>query len=74
MATREHRLSEFNEGPPPPGRSLQVLCEDHNGTYVLPYPCQWRADAWHNAVSSEAIEAKVLGWREVPPSRNRAVK
>src|SRR3977135_1872083 len=35
MATREHRLSEFDQGPPPLGRPLQLLAEDHNGTYLL---------------------------------------
>ncbi len=44
MATRQHRLNEFNEGPPPPDRPLHVLCEDHNGTYVLPYLCQWHGE------------------------------
>lgn len=70
MATRQHRLNEFNNGPPPPNRPLQLLCEDHNGTYVLPYPSQWCDGAWHNCACSKAIEAKVVGWR-VPPSRKR---
>mgnify|MGYP003474007546 CR=1 FL=1 len=66
MATRQHRLSEFNGGPPPPDLPLQLLCEDHNGTYVLPYPCEWRGEAWRNCTNNEAIEAAVVGWREVP--------
>jgi hypothetical protein len=37
MATRDHRLAEFNQGPPPLGQQLQLLCEDHNGTYLLPF-------------------------------------
>ncbi|MDI1346789.1 MAG: hypothetical protein PSV22_22235 [Pseudolabrys sp.] len=73
MATRQHRLSEFNDGPPPPDLPLQLLCEDHNGTYVLPYPCQWHDAAWHNCASNEAIEAAVVGWRETPPARTRSV-
>jgi hypothetical protein len=40
MATRDHRLAEFNKGPPPPNNLLQVLTEDHSGTYVLPFPCE----------------------------------
>jgi hypothetical protein len=67
MATREHRLSEFNGGPPPSDRPLQVLCEDHNGTYVLPYPCLWNDAAWRNCDSAQPIEATVVGWREAPP-------
>lgn len=71
MATRQHRLNEFNDGPPPPNHPLQLLCEDHNGTYVLPYLCQWRDARWRNCASSEAIEATVVGWRETSPSRPR---
>ncbi len=71
MATRQHRLNEFNGGAPPPDRPLQLLCEDHNGTYVLPYPCQWHDGAWRHCDSSEAILATVVGWRETPPSRIR---
>ncbi len=62
MTTRQQRLSEFNAGPPP-DHTVELLCEDHNGTYVLPYPCQWRDGAWHNSVSRKTIEAKVVGWR-----------
>jgi hypothetical protein len=71
MATRQHRLSEFNAGPPPPDLPLQLLCEDHNGTYVLPYPCRWRDEAWHNCDNDEHIEAAVVGWRETPLPRTR---
>lgn len=71
MATRQHRLSEFNGGPPPPDVALQLLCEDHNGTYVLPYLCRWQGEAWRNGASQEVIEAAVVGWREAPPPRPR---
>jgi hypothetical protein len=70
MATRHHRLNEFNGGPPP-DYPVQVLCEDHNGTYLLPYPCQWRDGVWRNSANSEAIEANVVGWRDMPPARSR---
>lgn len=74
MATRQHRLSEFNGGPPPPDVALQLLCEDHNGTYVLPYPCRWQGDIWRNCASNETIEAAVVGWRETPaPPRTRTI-
>ena len=63
MTTREHQVSEFNQGPPPPDQSLQVLAEDHSGTYVLPFPCEWRNGAWHNPKSSKPLEAKIIGWR-----------
>jgi hypothetical protein len=63
MATRDRRLAEFNSGPPPPGQQLQVLCEDHNGTYLLPFRCEWREGAWYAAEKTNPIEATVVGWR-----------
>jgi len=63
MATRQHRLNEFDQGAPPPDRQLELLCEDNRGTYVLPYPCRWGGGAWLNADTGSAIEADVLGWR-----------
>jgi hypothetical protein len=71
MATRQHRLSEFNAGAPPPERPLQLLCEDHNGTYVLPYLCQWHDAVWHNCANLQPIEVAVVGWREAPAPRTR---
>jgi hypothetical protein len=62
MATREQRLSEFNTGQPP-DHAVELLCEDHNGTYVLPYLCEWKEGAWRNCTSSKPIEAEVIGWR-----------
>lgn len=63
MATREHRLSEFSSESPPKDTPLEVLCEDHAGTYVLPYSCIWSGTTWRNAATATAIEARVLGWR-----------
>jgi hypothetical protein len=63
MATRDHRLAEFNSGPPPPSQPLQLLCEDHNGTYLLPFRCEWREGAWYAVEKTNPIEAKVVGWR-----------
>ena len=71
MATREARLGEFNAGPPPADHPLQILCEDHNGTYLLPYNCRWRDDAWRSCASSTVIEANVVGWRAPAPARTR---
>jgi len=72
MATRQHRLNEFNVTPPPADHPLQVLCEDHNGTYLLPYPCEFSGGVWRNCASHAAIEADVVGWRETPPSPKRS--
>ena len=41
MATREKRLAQFDgNGEPPPHELVEVLCEDHSGTYQLPFRCQ----------------------------------
>jgi hypothetical protein len=66
MVTRDHRLGEFEQGPPPQDRPLEVLCEDHNGTYVLPFACRWSGGTWLNRL--RAIEANVVGWRELQSS------
>lgn len=63
MATREHRIAEFTTDAPTIGRSYVLLCEDHAGTYALPYPCFWSGAEWLNADTSAAIEVRVVGWR-----------
>jgi hypothetical protein len=64
MATRDRRLAEFNgEGEPPPDQPVQVLCEDHSGTYQLPFPCRFIDGAWRNHESGGTVEATVVGWR-----------
>lgn len=64
MVTRERRLAEFNgQGDPPEGQPVQVLCEDHSGTYQLPFPCRFIDGAWQNADSGVAVDAAVVGWR-----------
>jgi hypothetical protein len=64
MATRERRLAEFDgEGEPPPGLPVQVLCEDHSGTYQLPFACRYIDGRWRNGDSGQAVEATVIGWR-----------
>ena len=69
MATRETRLADFFQTPPPTHKSLQVLAEDHCGTYVLPFFCIWRDGAWHNPNSRKALEAHIVGWRKAPRVR-----
>jgi hypothetical protein len=73
MATRERRLAEFNgNGEPPPDQPVQVLCEDHSGTYQLPFACRWVDGAWLNNESGGTVEATVVGWR-LPASNRRGV-
>lgn len=64
MATRERRLAEFNgQGDPEPDEVVDVLCEDHSGTYQLPFPCRFDDGQWVNAESGSVVEARVVGWR-----------
>lgn len=64
MATRQHRLAEFDgEGEPPIGAPVELLCEDHVGTYAIPFPCEWSNGGWRGIKSGERIEATVVGWR-----------
>ncbi len=65
MATRAHRISEFIQTAPPSDLAVTVLCEDHNGTYVVPFACQWVDGNWVNAGSGQPIESRVVGWRAV---------
>ena len=64
LVTRQERIDDFiHEGSPPNNQPLQILCEDHVGTYVIPFPCRWRDGLWENAKTSRRIEATVVGWR-----------
>jgi hypothetical protein len=65
MAGRQERIDAFiHEGSPPIGEPLEILCEDHVGTYVIPFLCQWTEGAWQNVKTRRRIEAVVIGWRE----------
>ena len=64
LATREHRVAEFRQDPPPLGLPLQLLCEDKSGTYLLPFRCEWRNGAWYASEKTKPLEATVVGWRE----------
>jgi hypothetical protein len=64
MATRQQRLDAFaHDGDPPVDQPLELLCEDHVGTYVVPFLCRWTNTNWHNIETGERIEATVIGWR-----------
>lgn len=66
MATRQQRLNDFKQdGDPPAGEPIELLCEDHCGTYVVPFPCHWVKNTWHSMKSDNAIEATVIGWRRM---------
>jgi hypothetical protein len=70
MATRQERLDDFDhEGSPPKDQPLEILCEYHVGTYVIPFRCQWSDGKWQNAKTRRHIEAAVIGWRG--PNKNQ---
>jgi hypothetical protein len=70
MATRQERIDAFDhEGSPPQDQPLEILCEDHVGTYVVPFLCHWSDGTWQNPKSRQPIEATVIGWRK--PKRNQ---
>jgi hypothetical protein len=73
MVTRTARLKDFRtDGYPSSGLQVQVLAEDHVGTYVLPFPCQHISGKWWNGITGEAVQANILGWRELQTrSRDR---
>jgi hypothetical protein len=64
MATREKRLAQFDgSGEPAPDQPVEVLCEDHSGTYQLPFACRMVEGEWRNHESGITVEATVIGWR-----------
>jgi hypothetical protein len=63
-AARNQRLADFpGEGTPPADLTCELLCEDHVGTYTLPYLCHWSGGTWRSAKTGEAVKAGVVGWR-----------
>jgi hypothetical protein len=70
MATRQERIDAFShDGAPPTDQPLELLCEDHVGTYVIPFLCRWHNGAWQSLDTNKFIEATVVGWRV--PSQNQ---
>jgi hypothetical protein len=60
MATRRQRLDAFvHEGDPPADQPLELLCEDHVGTYVIPFPCRWTGDYWQSMGTAERVQVTV---------------
>jgi hypothetical protein len=64
LASLNERLAEFiADRLPPDDLSVELLCVDHNGTYILPFPCRHVAGDWQNVRTGQKIEAEVAGWR-----------
>ena len=67
MVQRADRLADFiTDADPAPETMVQVLCQDHVGTYTLPYPCLMSEGVWINAATRCPIEMAVVGWRTSP--------
>nr|WP_247654106.1 hypothetical protein [Microvirga sp. HBU67558] len=65
MVTRTARLKDFTtDGYPGCGLPVQVLAEDHVGTYILPFPCARMNGEWRNGTTGEAVQASIIAWRE----------
>jgi hypothetical protein len=61
---RRRRLADFpGEGVPPTGRACELLCEDHVGTYTLPYLCHWSNGTWRKVGTEEPVQTGVVAWR-----------
>ncbi|MGA8171898.1 MAG: hypothetical protein WB816_13830 [Methylocystis sp.] len=64
MTSLNDRIAEFIADRLPTDEApVELLCLDHNGTYVLPFLCRRVADSWRNLTTGEQIEAEVAGWR-----------
>lgn len=65
MTTRSARIEQFIvDERAPEGALVALLCEDHVGTYTIPFPCRYSDGAWLKARTGEVIDADVIGWRE----------
>ena len=65
MVSFSDRLSQFNTNrEAPDGLAVEALCQDHVGTYVLPFPCRREGPTWYNDVTGGALDCDVIGWRE----------
>ncbi len=70
MVTRTARLEDFiTDGYPGSELQVQALAEDHVGTYILPFPCEHVTGEWRNGITGEAVQARIIGWREFPTGR-----
>jgi hypothetical protein len=64
LTSLNDRIAEFiADRLPNDEAAVELLCLDHNGTYVLPFLCRRVGDSWLNFATGEQIEAEVAGWR-----------
>jgi hypothetical protein len=68
VTTRAARIEQFIvDADPPEGALTALLCEDHVGTYALPFPCRYSEGAWLNERTGGEIDLDVIGMREWRP-------
>jgi len=64
LTSLNDRIAEFVADRPPDDEApVELLCIDHNGTYLLPFPCRHVSGDWINTRTGERILADVAGWR-----------
>ena len=65
LATRAARLGEFiTDALPEAGMLVELLCEDHVGTYLLPFLCRSIPEGFRNEQTGELVTGSVVGWRD----------
>ena len=67
--------ASISSSVPEAGTLVELLCEDHVGTYLLPFLCRSTAEGFRNERTGEAVTAVVVGWRAptaVSPGRRSA--
>lgn len=66
MTSLNDRLADFiGDQFPRDGLPVEILCVDHVGTYVVPFPCCRIEDTWRNSTTGAVIAARVVGWRSL---------
>ena len=72
----QRAIDDWRNSTAPENRHLalpvEVLCEDHSGTYQLPFACRYVEGRWQNDAAGVAVEATVIGWR-VPRMKHSGV-
>ena len=64
MVQHADRLADFiTNRDPAPEIMVEALCQDHVGTYTLPFLCSLTERGWVNATTYLPIETDVVGWR-----------
>ena len=68
MVTRQERIDDFiHEGSPPNDQPLQILCEDHVGTYVISIPvpvAQWLMGKRKNKQTHRSYGGRLAGSKQ----------